>query len=233
MTRQPTVYVRLLDEDVDVWRPVPATFEGSDVYRLSEQQPDGERWEFRPGSRVHCKRQALADGEEAHLVARAHEAVRQAGEVRVTITAVARSGDTTRTDLRLDDGEWPFEPVAPAMLCTDDRQPVIQLHKLLRLDDNTAALESYELAGEPPRPGGQYLMFSWLNPKELSLVTDNDVQWHRRIFNKGDHTHCLLTFDEIERGTTAYQADDQGWVTVDAWEEYIRDDVLRLRRPGH
>jgi hypothetical protein len=57
------------------------------------------------------------------------------------------------------------------------------------------------------------------------------VRWHRRTYNKpGDHTHCLPTWKTIDRGTTAYQVDDAGWITVDAYEKYIRDDILRLRR---
>lgn len=50
-----TIYVHLLDEEIDVWRPVPArrvqdnvyVVEGEDIY-----DPATEEWEFRPGSRV-------------------------------------------------------------------------------------------------------------------------------------------------------------------------------------
>jgi hypothetical protein len=48
-----TVYVRLLDEGTDVWRPVLATPLG-DMYRLEGPKPDDERWQFEPGALVRC-----------------------------------------------------------------------------------------------------------------------------------------------------------------------------------
>jgi hypothetical protein len=58
-----TIYVKLLDEAVDVWRPVDASPEGDDTYRLADTPtPTEEVWEFRPGSVVRCERQEL-DGE--------------------------------------------------------------------------------------------------------------------------------------------------------------------------
>jgi hypothetical protein len=44
-----TVYVELLDEGVDVWRPVQADHEGLN-FRLSTAAPDGEKWRYPPGS---------------------------------------------------------------------------------------------------------------------------------------------------------------------------------------
>lgn len=52
-----TIYVKLLDEGIDVWRPVNAekVKNGSAFYILPSPdniQPDGEAWEFSPGSYV-------------------------------------------------------------------------------------------------------------------------------------------------------------------------------------
>jgi hypothetical protein len=58
------VYVRLVDEGVDVWRPVRAVHEADDVYRIVSQPVEGERWEFPSGSRVRCRSQMLSDGDE-------------------------------------------------------------------------------------------------------------------------------------------------------------------------
>jgi hypothetical protein len=55
-----TIYVQLLDEDVDVWRPVTAVHEDDDTYRLPDEQPDTETWAFSPGSRVRCERRRLS-----------------------------------------------------------------------------------------------------------------------------------------------------------------------------
>jgi hypothetical protein len=48
-----TIHVRLLDESVDVWRPVQALALGGNRYRVVDQVvPDDEIWEFRPGDEV-------------------------------------------------------------------------------------------------------------------------------------------------------------------------------------
>ena len=56
------IYVELLEEGVDVWRPVRAIGEGNGVYRLPNDQPEGERWASPPGARVVCETQVLAEG---------------------------------------------------------------------------------------------------------------------------------------------------------------------------
>ena len=68
-----TVYVSLLDEGVDVWRPVSAEHIKDDVYRIVGNPPDpeDEKWEFLPGQLVRCRMQQLFEGE--FLVA--HQAV--------------------------------------------------------------------------------------------------------------------------------------------------------------
>jgi len=52
------IYVRLLDEGTDVWRPVLGTHISGDVYvihKTGDYDPDVESWEFAPESRVRCK----------------------------------------------------------------------------------------------------------------------------------------------------------------------------------
>jgi hypothetical protein len=60
------IYVALLDEGVNVWRPVPAHRADDSTYillRPEDYDPDEERWEFPPGSVVHCERRTTEDGE--------------------------------------------------------------------------------------------------------------------------------------------------------------------------
>lgn len=56
MTR--TIYVQLLGEDVDVWRPVEAEEQADGAFRLSAAAPEGETWEFPPESLVRCEERA-------------------------------------------------------------------------------------------------------------------------------------------------------------------------------
>lgn len=65
-----TVYVALLDEGANVWRPVPARKVAESVYELlspPDYDPDDETWEFPPGSVVQCAPRHTSGGE--HLVA--------------------------------------------------------------------------------------------------------------------------------------------------------------------
>ncbi len=57
-----TIYVELLDEGVDVWRPVQAA-PVAGTLRLPDQAPSDEVWRFPPGSLVRCEPKLLADGE--------------------------------------------------------------------------------------------------------------------------------------------------------------------------
>jgi len=68
-----TVYVYLLDEGTDVWRPVNAERVNESQYRLDPNvlMPDGESWEFPPGLLVECDRKRLSDGEQLVAVRRA------------------------------------------------------------------------------------------------------------------------------------------------------------------
>ena len=55
-TKVVTVYVRLLDEGTEVFRPCSATHLGGNIYqilRTESYDSDDEHWEFEPGTRVH------------------------------------------------------------------------------------------------------------------------------------------------------------------------------------
>ena len=60
-----TIYVQLLDEGTDVWRPVSAELVSIETYRIVGDAPDPEteRWEFAPGDLVRCRHQQLSGGE--------------------------------------------------------------------------------------------------------------------------------------------------------------------------
>jgi hypothetical protein len=56
----PTIYVYLPDESVAVWRPVEAEPVG-DAFRIVDDCPDGEQWEFQPGDVVRCEMRTLTE----------------------------------------------------------------------------------------------------------------------------------------------------------------------------
>ena len=60
-----TVYMPLLDEGVDTWRPVEATPLSGDTYRVEGVEPEDEQWEFPPGAVVRCEQKTFYGGESA------------------------------------------------------------------------------------------------------------------------------------------------------------------------
>lgn len=68
-----TIYVALLDEGVDVWRPVAAEQLDDDTYLILDQRYNQhiEKWEFPPGSVVHVERRTLDDGVKLVALSRA------------------------------------------------------------------------------------------------------------------------------------------------------------------
>lgn len=60
-----TIYVYLLDEGTDVWRPVEAQEVGNCVYKIVSvnTNPEDEEWQFKTGSIVRCRKMKLSQGE--------------------------------------------------------------------------------------------------------------------------------------------------------------------------
>jgi hypothetical protein len=64
------IYVRLLGEGTDVWRPVAATALADGTYILdATPMPDNEQWEFPAGSRVAVELKVFQGKTDAALVA--------------------------------------------------------------------------------------------------------------------------------------------------------------------
>jgi hypothetical protein len=61
-----TIYMYLLDEGTEVWRPVGAKHLGGDRYQVISKNPDpdDEKWEFSTGDVVRCKVRPLSGGEK-------------------------------------------------------------------------------------------------------------------------------------------------------------------------
>ena len=56
-SKRETIHVPLLDEGIDVWRPVLARRVSGDSYLILDQDYDRdvETWEFEPGTVVKCR----------------------------------------------------------------------------------------------------------------------------------------------------------------------------------
>ena len=61
-----TIYIRLLNEGVEVVRPTSAELLNSGLYKVHptpNYDPQDEQWEFVPGSIVKVVKKTMADGE--------------------------------------------------------------------------------------------------------------------------------------------------------------------------
>lgn len=62
------IYVELLDEGVEVFRPVQAAPLGNQLFRIASRKDDpGETWKFQTGAVVRCRPNLFADGTSALL----------------------------------------------------------------------------------------------------------------------------------------------------------------------
>jgi hypothetical protein len=69
-----TIYIRLLDEGTEVFRPTSAESLGQGVFKVlptSNYDPREEKWEFAPGSLVECEKRKL-EGDEVLVAVKAH-----------------------------------------------------------------------------------------------------------------------------------------------------------------
>jgi hypothetical protein len=69
-----TIYIRLLDEGTEVFRPTSAEPVGSALFKVlptSNYNPQDETWEFVPGSLVECEMRKI-EGDEVLVASRAH-----------------------------------------------------------------------------------------------------------------------------------------------------------------
>jgi hypothetical protein len=60
-----TIYIPLLNEGVEVWRPVQGKKVSAFVYRIETENsdPEDEKWQFSTGTYVRCGLRALSGGE--------------------------------------------------------------------------------------------------------------------------------------------------------------------------
>ena len=63
-----TIYVKLMDEGTDVWRPVDAKKVSDDLFRLVGKNDESEMWEFPSGSIVRVEKRTLSSGSEVVAV---------------------------------------------------------------------------------------------------------------------------------------------------------------------
>lgn len=60
--KQTEIFVNLVGEGLNVLRRVRAEHLGRDFYRIVDEMPEGENWQFQPGQIVRCRKTKLSSG---------------------------------------------------------------------------------------------------------------------------------------------------------------------------
>ena len=64
------IFMPLLSEGTDAWRPVAAQHISGDTYQVDGPMPRDEEWAFPPFTIVHCEQKAFGDGREGLVAVR-------------------------------------------------------------------------------------------------------------------------------------------------------------------
>lgn len=68
-----TIYIKLLDEGVDVYRPVFSTFVCNNVYIVGSREDNDEKWEFEPNEMVEVMQYDFKDGKNGLVAVKRHD----------------------------------------------------------------------------------------------------------------------------------------------------------------
>jgi hypothetical protein len=144
-----------------------------------------------------------------------------------------QSGEISFVVLELD--KCVSEPLAPAGLYSTSNisEERFQLHKFIQKEKNQYHFETYQSAMSLPSPGGIYWFRAWWDRETVKAALDITIVWNREYYpDNGDHDHCLFTWERIaahSENRIGYHS-RYGWITVEAYNKIIRDDIYRLRK---
>ncbi|MEW5904202.1 MAG: hypothetical protein AB1722_07635 [Pseudomonadota bacterium] len=62
MATEQKIYVALLEEGTDVWRPVMAKQTSNESFLILGEVPAEESWQFLPGTHVRCEEHVFSGG---------------------------------------------------------------------------------------------------------------------------------------------------------------------------
>lgn len=146
-----------------------------------------------------------------------------------------RNGDVVVTVL--DQKRPPPDPIAPGALyeAEDSTAEVFPLHKLTArepgLEGERLTFETYGETRRLPAVGVRYELRSWWLPHAMEALLDPEAGWERARYegDRLDDEQCLFTWEYIADHPDAYRS-KYGWVTAEAFDTYVRHDLLRMRR---
>jgi hypothetical protein len=163
-----------------------------------------------------------------------HQTIVRVTEVQLLASSQIRTAATHCA------GPSPAHPIAPASIWDYTGKParVFDFHRLVDQRGPQLSFLTFDWHEDLPRyrdhplEDQEFVLQSWWIPAAWDLVTDKSLTWRREIF-AGEHDHCIITWHTINDGDIAYVSNDGDWISVSAYDDFIRDDVLRLRLSDH
>jgi len=149
------------------------------------------------------------------------------------VISVRQEGDVATVALKIC--RQLHAPIAPAGLY-DQLNPareIFQLHKLIEESKRKIIFETYNSDKLLPAVGEKFIFRSWWILDALEAVQDTKVKWVRKPYpDNGGHDHCMLTWADISTDAENREGyhSKYGWITVEAYDKFIKQDVLRLRK---
>lgn len=151
-----------------------------------------------------------------------------------TVLAAGFAGDATIVTLEISPEDYLRYPIAPADLRRPDTHAsCFPLHQLVGRDGPRLVFETYGRSTPSPQPGTTLEFCSWWGAGAMDAVRDLSAKWERLTYpDDGEHDHCLLTYETMA-AYADYRKDGyrspHGWITVEAYGEFIDQDRLRVR----
>jgi hypothetical protein len=141
-------------------------------------------------------------------------------EPKVVVVRSSSQGDTWFTTLRFS--RMPSPPLAPSSLHSSvDSAAVLELHRVVSLNDSEVSFETYGSTARPVHPGGVYIFRCWWTPEQLELAHDASRNWRKQAFvsiaaaaapaassGKGTILRRIKEGEEVQAGETLVPA---GW----------------------
>lgn len=151
-----------------------------------------------------------------------------------SVLAADLSADVAQVMIVISDLSYLNYPIAPADLrLSDPYRSAFLFHQLVGRKGAQLVFETYKPEYPLPRVGETYEFCSWWIPCAMDAVRDISAAWQRLPYpNDGDHDHCLLSYETLaaygEYKKEGYTS-EHGWITVEAYQEFIEQDRLRIR----
>ncbi len=107
-----------------------------------------------------------------------------------------------------------------------DGSPWIKVQQFRRIGPSGFELAMFDPSGPPIVGASYWLQYAWTSDVLLALRAST---WRRDVLPDHVPDFCPVTYKTLTQGDAAYVNDAGLWISVAAWEEYVRDDNLRLR----